>query len=413
MTKLEEMLLYVSEHNDFYKKRIAEYGITNPLDITQYPVLTRKELQENRYNMFSDGYKSKYYGGDLKRQFTTGSTGVPINIYRDANEYYASNLPLWRLRMKWYGIAPNDRYVTFSMNSYRIKNDGMTVYYVNTPQNTLSVNVSLIQSDIGYEKLVDIIAEFEPRWLFIQPFVLAALLRAYDRTGKKPPKSLKYIESVGELLPRDLRRRAILFFNVPLADMYGSEEMNGIAYECPNHHMHVLNDNVFVEIKNGDNFARRGKGETIITNLKSHAMPLIRYNQGDIVRLGTHADSECPLYGESETIIEMMSGRSAESLGAIAPELSQFLLTEIISEANNILEDCIVSFRYRLVKSQSAVECCIVTDRKSRISFDKISAVIKRIYGEKCVSQNYKMVVIAENEVSYRHTKNGKIEIVE
>ena len=34
MTKLEAMLKYVSEHNDFYKKRIKEYGITNPLDIT-------------------------------------------------------------------------------------------------------------------------------------------------------------------------------------------------------------------------------------------------------------------------------------------------------------------------------------------------------------------------------------------
>lgn len=31
MTKLEAMLKYVSEHNDFYKKRIKDYGITNPL----------------------------------------------------------------------------------------------------------------------------------------------------------------------------------------------------------------------------------------------------------------------------------------------------------------------------------------------------------------------------------------------
>ena len=68
MDKLDAMLKYVSEHNDFYKKRIAEYGISNPLDITQWPVLTRKELQENRYNMFSDGYKSKYFNQQLRRQ---------------------------------------------------------------------------------------------------------------------------------------------------------------------------------------------------------------------------------------------------------------------------------------------------------------------------------------------------------
>lgn len=35
MTKLESILKYVSEDNDFYKNRIKEYGIKDPLDITQ------------------------------------------------------------------------------------------------------------------------------------------------------------------------------------------------------------------------------------------------------------------------------------------------------------------------------------------------------------------------------------------
>ena len=72
MTKLETMLKYVSEHNDFYKNRIKEYEIKDPLDITQWPVLTRKELQENRYNMFSDGYKAKYFNQRLRRQSSSG-----------------------------------------------------------------------------------------------------------------------------------------------------------------------------------------------------------------------------------------------------------------------------------------------------------------------------------------------------
>ena len=33
MSKLEEMLLYVSEHNDFYKNRIKEHGIKDPLTL--------------------------------------------------------------------------------------------------------------------------------------------------------------------------------------------------------------------------------------------------------------------------------------------------------------------------------------------------------------------------------------------
>lgn len=49
MTKLTEMLKYVSNYNDFYKNRIKEYGIVNPLDITNWPILTREELQNSRF----------------------------------------------------------------------------------------------------------------------------------------------------------------------------------------------------------------------------------------------------------------------------------------------------------------------------------------------------------------------------
>ena len=79
--KLVKMLKYVSEHNDFYKNRIKEYGISNPLDITQWPILTRKELQENRYNMFSDGFEEKFYRNKLIRKSTSGSSGIPVNVY--------------------------------------------------------------------------------------------------------------------------------------------------------------------------------------------------------------------------------------------------------------------------------------------------------------------------------------------
>ena len=145
--KLVKMLRYVSEYNDFYKNRIKEYGITNPLDITQWPVLTRKELQENRYNMFSDGYKSKYFNQQLRRQSSSGSSGMPVNVYWDYKDWYASNMSLWRKRWQWYGIKPGDKYVMFTLNAFNVKVNGETVYYIKKPENVLSVNVSLIQNE--------------------------------------------------------------------------------------------------------------------------------------------------------------------------------------------------------------------------------------------------------------------------
>lgn len=187
MSKLEDMLRYVSEHNEFYKNRIKEYVIKDPLDITQWPVLTRRELQENKYNMFSDGYKSKYFNQQLRRQSSSGSSGIPVNVYWDYMDWYASNMSLWRKRLQWYGIKPSDKYVVFILNAFGIKNDGENVYYIKEPENILSVNVSLMQTDSSWFKLIDVINEFEPKWFYIQPSILNRLIHAYMRTGKTPP----------------------------------------------------------------------------------------------------------------------------------------------------------------------------------------------------------------------------------
>ncbi len=371
MTKLESMLKYVSEHNDFYKKRIKEYGIKDPLDITQWPVLTRKELQENRYNMFSDGYKSKYFNQQLRRQSSSGSSGVPVNVYWDYKDWYASNMSLWRKRLQWYGIKPSDKYVIFTLNAFNIKNDGETVYYIKEPANILSVNVSLIQNESGYDKLVDIINEFEPKWLYIQPFVLNQLIQAYKRTEKTPPETLKYIESVGELLTSDLQRRTIDFFKVPLANMYGSEEMNAIAYECPKHHMHVLDDNVFVEVMNENEIGQCGEGETIITNLNNTAMPLIKYCQGDVIELNrSYVDCENniatptvnPIIGRTSDCISLENGAYLHSLA----------LFEAMGEVNNRFNSVITMYSFHYYTHARKLECYIQLNESGKAWFSSI-----------------------------------------
>lgn len=375
MTKLEKMLKYVSEHNEFYKNRIKEYGIKDPLDITQWPVLTRKELQENRYNMFSDGYKSKYFNQQLRRQSSSGSSGMPVNVYWDYKDWYASNMSLWRKRLQWYGIHPNDKYVMFTLNAFNVKNDGETIYYIKEPANILSVNVSLIQNDSGYDKLVDIINEFEPKWLYIQPFVLNKLIQAYKRTEKAPPKTLKYIESVGELLASDLRRRAIAFFKVPLANMYGSEEMNGIAYECPDHCMHVLSDNVYLEINGENGIDSCGEGNAIITNLNNKAMPLIRYNQGDVVsRLHTVSNLQISLNDIKGRLFSDLPKEGGNQFNTIT-------LLESVAEINNVFGDVVISYYFEYHLKQLHLIC--YAHVLPEMWFDRVSTELKKILQNK------------------------------
>lgn len=409
MTKLEKMLKYVSEHNEFYKKRIKEYGIKDPLDITQWPVLTRKELQENRYNMFSDGYKSKYYNQQLKRQSSSGSTGMPVNVYWDYKDWYASNMSLWRMRWEWYGIKPSDKYVMFTLNIFNMNDDAETIYHIKEANNVLAINISLIQNADGYDSLVDIINEFEPSWLYIQPSILNKLVQAYKISGKRLPKSLKYIESVGEILTSDLRRRVVDFFNVPIINMYGSEEMNGIAYECQNRHMHVLGDNVLVEVVTSTGISSSGNGETIITNLNNHAMPLIRYCQGDYISL-TQSGIKCPFQRDKKQI-EIINGRKSGSFcTASGTEIFSYLLTEIISEVNNEFCDPILNYKYIYQKTENKLQCYITVQNKAWLK--RIERKIYSIFADKTGVKELNIEVLA-NCSTISTPKNSIIEIKE
>lgn len=382
MDKLEAMLKYVSEHNDFYKKRIAEYGISNPLDITQWPILTRKELQENRYNMFSDGYRTKYFNQQLRRQSSSGSSGMPVNVYWDYKDWYASNMSLWRKRWQWHGIKPSDKYVMFTLNAFDKKADGRTIFYVQEPSNLLLINTSLVHSEVQYRRIIEMINTFEPKWLYIQPYLLRKIIQTHKKYSLKVPSSIQYIESVGEVLNSVLRHEAEEIFNVQLVNMYGSEEMNGIAYENPNHYMQICSENVFVETKNENTmFTSNDVGTAIITNLNNYAMPLIRYDQGDIIELEEKTNNDSC---NGCLAIKSIKGRKIEQVH-ICDEciVTAYTLNEIISETNNTLSDIIISGNFVYHRIAKMFECYIELCYGYEDWFETIRQQIEEIFYSK------------------------------
>lgn len=409
MKQLAKFLEKVYKSNDFYSKRIKEYGITNPIDITQYPVLTRKQLQENRYDMFSFGYQSKYFSQKLRRQSSSGSSGVPVNVYWDDKDYYASNLSLWRKRFQYYGIRPFDRYILFTLNASNVQSDGEKIYTINKPSNVLQINITLIQKEESYIQLVGIINEFEPNWLYIQPSILAKLMQTYKRNDLTIPATLKYIESVGEILSSDLQNKAADFFNVPVANMYGSEEMNGIAYECPYHHMHVLSDNVLVECEDSSGIKENGEGEAIITNLHNLAMPLIRYNQGDQIVL-EKLPTLC-MCGDSSPIVKLIKGRSHNSIIMNGIMINSFLLTEIMAEVNNQINDMITDYNFIYKKSINKLICEIRLQEKNKNWYGSIKKFIDTIFYQKTVlveSLSFEVIPMVEES-----RPKGKYQVLE
>lgn len=401
MTKLERMLRYVSEHNQFYKNRIKEYGIKDPLDITQWPILTRKELQENRYNMFSDGYKSKYFNQQLRRQSSSGSSGVPVNVYWDENDYLQSTISLWRLRKKYFAISPTSRKISFSLMNFSAVDDEILFY--NVTDKSINFNYSCIYNDKKLIEAIEIINQFKPEWLYAQPSVLRRLLQCYKKYDITPVKSLLYIESIGELLPISLHNRLKEFFGVSVINMYGSEEHNGIAYEGPCGKMHIINDNVKVEVFSNEQITNVGEGEAIITNLINKAMPLIRYNQGDNIKLKL-PKSVCSCH-ECSSYIEVINGRQSEIISENFGVITTFFLNEIIAETQNQYNDPISHYFFNYFKKQKKLEAWIIIDcTMKKWTSQIISSLEKNFYNK---SKNKSEILFEVNVYNDIPTKNA------
>lgn len=382
MSKLKSLLNTAADNNEFYKNIIEENNISNPLKISEYPILTRKELQENRYKMFSDGYDIKYMSNALLQQSSSGTSGIPIYVYWDYNHYFDSVKSLWKKRLKYYGVHIHNRYVKFTLSTSNNIVDKQDIYSKKEAEHILNINFSAIRTDADYKKMLEIIADFEPEWIYIQPFILNKLLFYYKKFDKTPPTSIFYMECVGEVLLPSLQQQAVEFFKVPVANLYGSEEMNGIAYECPHHQMHIFSNNVLVECMDNNGIHIEGEGQAIITSLTNKTMPLIRYNQGDNIVL-KNTDNPC-LCGSTEPVITQINGRCFESIKIENTEINSYVLLKVVAEVNNQFNSGIIYYNFVYFKSLRKLKCYIqLADNKTKwfasIEKEIISALSNKI----------------------------------
>ena len=262
----------------------------------------------------------------------------------DTSDYHMSMLPLWRKRKEWYGISPRDKKVAFTL-SYANQVNRLNNLVCLEDECQLLVNASSLASEDAYNAVIRRILDFEPKWMYVQPFILEQLICYYSKSGLKYPKCLEHIDSVGEVLTDKLKNDAMDFFNVPVSNLYGSEEQSGIAYECPHGKMHIMVDNVYVE-----------EG-AIITNINNHAFPLIRYEQGDTINL-----VECPEFctcGDNSPYISSVEGRTRQSFDISEVKVNAYSLSETIDIVNNQFNGMITKYSFDYSVNAKLLKCYI------------------------------------------------------
>jgi phenylacetate-CoA ligase len=118
-------------------------------------------------------------------------------------------------------------------------------------------------------------------------------LLAMASDEEQPAPSLKALIAISEQLTPSMRSFVERRFQVPVHQVYGLTEFGLVAVRCEAGRYHVHRENCLVEIldQNGRACAPGETGFVIVTGLRNFAMPLMRYNTGDLAEA---TDGHCP-----------------------------------------------------------------------------------------------------------------------
>lgn len=322
--RIRDLLLLAESQSDYYRNLFLQIGFNpkeefkNLVDLKRIPILEKSILIENNGELHT---KRKFRKVFLSE--TSGTSGQVLKFKK--NEYWDSfNRAVLLYSYEQYGVKPWDR------NGY------FWGFNKSTKQRAKTRLLDFFQNRFrlfSYEK--------EEVKRFLKKLRNAKYLGGYSSMIYETAKIalelgftpadfpyLKMIKGTSEKIYPYYQDAVIKAFGHKIISEYGAAEAGVIAFEYPCGNMHVIEQNVYVEM--GEN------GEAIVTNFSSKSFPIIRYSLGDSIKLTSEYTCTC---GRTTAIIEEVEGRIGKSIFGkqeIYPSLTLYYIFKNLALVHNI-----------------------------------------------------------------------------
>ncbi|HXG11937.1 MAG TPA: phenylacetate--CoA ligase family protein [Gemmataceae bacterium] len=350
---VRRMLQHAYDTVPFYRQRLARAGICpaglrGPTDYTNVPVLTKADIREQGPDLISRQYRRE----DLHRKETSGSTGVPLAIFLDDDSLQWKRACTLRAD-EWSGWRFGERVARLWGNPPHLQR-GWRGRLRNALLERGEWLDTLRMDEAALAAFAARLRRKPPALLFGHAHSVYLFAEYLRQTGG-PPIRPRGIITTAMVLHTWQRRRIEEVFGCPVTNRYGCEEVSLIACECERHEgLHINADSVYVEILRDGRPAQPGEpGSVVVTDLTNRAMPLIRYQVGDVAVLSAR---RCPC-GRGLPLLEQLEGREADYVVTPTGELiSGISLTDHFAcqipgvVQLQIIQEKVDHFRFRLVR---------------------------------------------------------------
>lgn len=303
--RLRRMVTHAYRHVPYYRRLFDRNGIDardirTAADLKVVPITTKDDL---RASPVADTVARGVDPRRLVEYWTGGYSGEPFTIRRTWTEQRVWSL-FWLRARRYFGLRWSDRIASVHFPRHgRGHGKGFHLRLLNAAGVYRQTSIDCCRP---VEEIVRVLCVYQPDFLRGYSGALSAVAACLAEDDKRRVRP-RAVRVGGEVLTEQMRERISHAFRAPVYNIYGSHELNIIAWECKETgELHTSDDSVIVEIlKDGREVAPGEEGELVGTNLHSFAMPFIRYRLGDIVTKGSQP---CPC-GQPFSTIRRVQGR--------------------------------------------------------------------------------------------------------
>lgn len=377
LRKLKLVLQNANKHVPFYRDKFREIGF-NPNELrslVEFEALdffvTKRDIRANPDWFIAENCDRE----SLTWHRTGGSTGEPVNFATDPATNSASAAAIVQA-LSWWDIELGEKHAMFWGSPQFIVRHRLDRIKaaINVVRNKLMNRFFVSNYDLNETNIKDYresLEKFQPVYVRGMPsslYIFAKTILKQD--GPLTRGAPRIVHSACEQL-HDWQKGVIEEgFNSTVVNTYGLSELADIAYGAPCGNLHIMDEDVFVELKDFGT----GEREVVATQLNNMMSPLIKYRTADIA--SSVGACEC---GLGLRTLEGLKGRAHDFI--VAPS-GKFLHGQLFTHLI-VYEQGVVNYQVRQTNPHQLVVSLVTDASYSREVSDKsLRAGIRNYMGE-------------------------------
>ncbi|WP_328184809.1 phenylacetate--CoA ligase family protein [Marinobacter sp. OP 3.4] len=367
--RMHNMLAYCYEKIPYYHKLFINHGltindITNLDDLKKIPIL-KKDVLRSSPQEFRPANRKLVHASHK----TSGSTGTPVAIDVDEETYKLAMALLVDFEER-NGVPFGARRATFAGRIIK-STDNLTppFWKYNSAENQLLFSSYHLNTNT-FPHYREKLRQFAPLELIGYPSAIYEIANHYHLKGIVPEFRPKLIVTNSENLLNWQRERIEAVFNCKVRDYYSTAEYLNFAGEDDEgiYHSNPLPGITELEpLESGE-----GQHKLIMTSLTNTAMPLVRYDVGDLAvpAPGNELSSGIPrlseIEGRIDEYIETQDGRKIGRVSQIFKGVPGIKEAQIVQHKCGEAQFNIVSE----TEKNTLAESMIIENSKLRLGED-------------------------------------------